>query len=175
MMWALWHARQNAIHEDCFQSPMATHMFVQSFLQVLKSSKEKKPTRAVATAVRCSPCWLPPQAGECKVNVDAAVAKTANKEEAVRAVCRSYAGDYLGASVIVFEGITDPGCLEALACREALALALASDCLAVVKGLHDPYLELSINILVEIKDTARARGGVSFRLEGRKMNKEAHA
>jgi hypothetical protein len=73
--------------------------------------------------------------------------------------------------------------LEALACREALALVadlnlgditVASDCLEVVKGLHDQYLGLSSHILVEIKDTARARGGVCFRHEGRKMNTEAH-
>jgi ribonuclease HI len=181
-MWALWHARRKAIHEDCFQSPMAMHMFVQSFLQDLLSSEEKKPTRVGAAAMRCALGWLPPQAGECKMNVDAAVAKTANKG-VVGAVCRSYDGGYLGASVIVFEGITNPAFLEALACREALALAadlnlgditVASDCLEVVKGLHDQYLGLSSHILVEIKDTARARGGVCFRHEGRKMNTEAH-
>ena len=50
---------------------------------------------------------------------------------------------------MVFEGITDPVCLEALACREALDVAddllltsiqVASDCLEVVKGLHGSTL-----------------------------------
>jgi hypothetical protein len=76
-------------------------MFVQSFLKDLLSSKEKKPTRVGAATVRCAPGWLPPQAGECKMNVDAAVAKMANKG-VVGVVCRSYEGGYLGASVIVF-------------------------------------------------------------------------
>jgi hypothetical protein len=46
--------------------------------------------------------------------------------------------------VVVFYNITDPGCLEALMCREALALAVdldvdevmvATNCLEVVQGL----------------------------------------
>jgi hypothetical protein len=27
-MWAIWHAKQKAIHEDHYQSPMATMAFV---------------------------------------------------------------------------------------------------------------------------------------------------
>jgi hypothetical protein len=32
-LWALWHARRKLIHEEIHQSPMATHQFVESFLQ----------------------------------------------------------------------------------------------------------------------------------------------
>ena len=64
-------------------------------------------------------------------------------------ICRAHDGMYLGASVVVFDGVTHPGCLEALACREALALAMdlhvgevvvATDCLEVVKGLQGDNL-----------------------------------
>jgi hypothetical protein len=45
----------------------------------------------------------------------------------------------------VVDGVTDPGCFEAMASREALALAadllvgkmtVASDCLEVIKGIY---------------------------------------
>jgi hypothetical protein len=42
-------------------------------------------------------------------------------------VCRSRDGVYQGALVVVFYDITDPGCLEALTCREVLALAVDLD------------------------------------------------
>jgi len=50
------------------------------------------------------------------------VSKTENRGAAA-AFCRDNDGTYLGASAVVFVGITDPATLEALACREALALA----------------------------------------------------
>jgi hypothetical protein len=52
---------------------------------------------------------------------------------AVAVVCRSREGEYLGASALVVQGIADPGILEALACREALALA---PCHWIVCRLH---------------------------------------
>jgi hypothetical protein len=30
-LWAIWHARQKAIHEQIFQSPLSVHHFVDSF------------------------------------------------------------------------------------------------------------------------------------------------
>jgi hypothetical protein len=42
---------------------------------------------------------------------------------AIGAMCISIEGVYLGALALVFDGITNPGCLEALARREALDLA----------------------------------------------------
>lgn len=57
-----------------------------------------------------------------KVNVDAAVSKTENRGVAA-ALCRDSNGIYLGSSAVIFEGISDPACLEALACREGLALS----------------------------------------------------
>jgi hypothetical protein len=77
----------------------------------------------------------------------------------------------------------DPGCLEALACREALALAadllveritVASDCLDVIKELHGQHLGAYSHILLEMKETVEHRGGASFHHEGRRCNIEAH-
>ena len=84
---------------------------------------------------------------------------------------------------MVYEGITDPGCLEALACREALDVAddlllgsihVASDCLQVVKGLHDDYCGIYGSILLDIKERSRQRGLTFFHHEGRETNVEAH-
>jgi hypothetical protein len=53
---------------------------------------------------------------------------------------------FLGASAVVFDGITSPGILKVLACREGIAVAddldvgpmhLATDCLNVVNDLCD--------------------------------------
>jgi hypothetical protein len=57
-----------------------------------------------------------------KLNVDGAVAKSTTKG-AVGVVCRNDQGVFVGASTIVFDGVTNPIILEAYACREALDLA----------------------------------------------------
>jgi hypothetical protein len=87
--------------------------------------------------------WIPPPSAIAKINVDAAVSR--NDERGVGAAfCRDNTRNYLGASVIVFSGITDPATLKSLACREALALAkdlginriyVASNCKTVVSDI----------------------------------------
>ena len=91
------------------------------------------------------PGWIPPPPGFGKINVDAALAKNATKFT-MAVVARGEAGNFLGASALVMEGITDPEMAEAMACREGMALAsdlvlqkfkLASDCLNVVRNLRN--------------------------------------
>jgi len=62
-------------------------------------------------------------------------------------VARDATGAFLGASVVVWQGYDDPEILEAMACREGLALAsdlhlgkirMASDCLHVVRSIDAP-------------------------------------
>ncbi|KAK1610245.1 hypothetical protein QYE76_033918 [Lolium multiflorum] len=125
---------------------------------------------------------IAPSQGRVKVNVDAAVAKTSTKG-AVGAVCRSFEGLYLGASATVYEGVTSPGILEALACREGLdvaddlgvdAIQVASDCLDVLKGLQGVNLGEYGSILMEIQARASSRGDTAFGHERREHNVEAH-
>ena len=68
-------------------------------------------------------------------------------------------GKYLGASAVRHTGINDPATLEALACREALSLALdlslshvlvASDCKEVVADIHKGTGGLYASIVKEI-------------------------
>jgi hypothetical protein len=53
-----------------------------------------------------------------KINVDAAISKSE-----LGILCRGADGAFLGAFAVVVAGISDPTTLEAMACREALALA----------------------------------------------------
>ncbi|KAE8792648.1 hypothetical protein D1007_32759 [Hordeum vulgare] len=143
-LWAIWWARRRAIHEQEFQSPLSTHLFIQCYLSELrglpaKNHQHGRPARTLR------PRWIPPATGETKMNVDGAVAKSSNTG-AVRVICRSDQGGFLGASAVVIPGMIDPEVLEAHACTEAIALAedmmvsrvrIASDYLRVVDELKE--------------------------------------
>ena len=67
---------------------------------------------------------------------------------------------HCGQTCWVLQGISDPAVLEALACREALALAsdlhvrkikVASDCLEVINSMQTSYVGKFSVILKEIK------------------------
>ena len=89
--------------------------------------------------------WQTPAIGSAKIYVDGGVNRGENKG-AVSAVCRDSSGTFLGASSVVFEGLTQPAILEAIACNEALSLALdlnlsklkiATYCLQVVRNIQE--------------------------------------
>ena len=68
--------------------------------------------------------WRPPPAvGWVKMNVDAALSRNGERE-ALAVVSRDHIGFSLGAPALVCESVTDPEILEAMACCEALSLAL---------------------------------------------------
>jgi hypothetical protein len=170
-LWAIWHARRKAIHEDSFQSPLSTHCFIDSFIRELDQMKKPKPAR-----------WIPPPPGMAKLNVDAGVSRSGSCGS-VAVVARSEAGEYLGASAVLFHGLVDPEILEALAVREGLNLAqdlklprmmIASDCLRVVNALHEANLGVYSHIISEIQFGARGFVEAMFSHEGRSSNKEAH-
>jgi ribonuclease HI len=106
-----------------------------------------------------------------KVNVDAALSNNGGTA-AVAAVARDADGAFLGASAVASRGVTDPETMEALACREGLALALdlnvrrlrlASDCANVVRAIK---LFQSVEFVFERRSSNKdahnlARGSVS--------------
>jgi ribonuclease HI len=59
---------------------------------------------------------------EKKINVDGAVARNGD-HGAISAVCRDDHGRFVGSSTQTIKGVSDPACLEAMACTEALTLA----------------------------------------------------
>ena len=38
-LWAIWHARRKAIHENIFQSPLSIHCFVDKYIAELEQTK----------------------------------------------------------------------------------------------------------------------------------------
>jgi hypothetical protein len=120
-LWAIWYARRKIIHEEEFQSPLLTHLFIERYLQDLSiiGSSNKMEGRGKGTE---HPRWIKPEAGCAKLNVDAALSKS-RPGGAVGVVCRGEDGSFLGASSLTINGVSDPAILDALACREAIALA----------------------------------------------------
>jgi ribonuclease HI len=81
------------------------------------------------------------------------------------------------------QGVVDPTVLEAMACREALALAadlqltrikVACDCLEIIKSMEGNYLGKFSVILQEIRRRAGDFASVLFVHERRSSNLEAH-
>ena len=178
-MWAIWYAKWKIIHENNYQSPLSTHCFVERFLADLAESKpvqkEWKPAQAK------QPGWIPPPPGFGKINVDAALAKNTTKFT-MAAVVRDEAGNFLGASALVMEGITDPEMAEAMACREGMVLTsdlvlqkfkLASDCRNVVRNLQGTAMGAYGHIIREIKARAEDFTEVRFTHEGRDAHRLA--
>uniref|UniRef100_A0A8R7U541 RNase H type-1 domain-containing protein n=1 Tax=Triticum urartu TaxID=4572 RepID=A0A8R7U541_TRIUA len=99
------------------------------------------------------------------------------------AVCRDDAGNYLGSSSLVIEGQTDPATLEAIACREALALAedlllhdfiISSDCKQVVEDINRGNQGRYGSVITEIR-LRLLNFDCNFIFEGRATNGEAHS
>jgi hypothetical protein len=85
---------------------------------------------------------------------------------------------------MVIDGLTDPSSLEALACNEAISLAMdmdvrkcviASDCLEVIMNIQKQSLCAYSSVLKEIKARSTLFQEVVFKHEGRESNCEAHA
>ena len=136
-------------------------------LSVVQSKMNNKvQARQVETNVQQ---WIPSPAGWTKVNVDGALGKLDDKA-AVAAVARSCEGEFLGASSVVFIGISDAETVEALAIREALSLAddlltrrvkVASDCLRVINTMNEDSKPVYYHITQEIKARGIMLAGLS--------------
>jgi hypothetical protein len=105
-------------------------------------------------------------------NVDGAVAQSGDK------------GNYVAASAMVIDCLTDPSSLEALVGNEATSLsidmgvqkcAIASDCLEVIMNLQKQSLCAYSLVLKEIKARSTLFYEVIFKHEDRESNCEAHA
>jgi hypothetical protein len=148
-LWAIWHAHRKALHEVNFQSPLSTLSFINWFIYDLEI--QKMPAAPKQGGAMAAPRWIASPAGVSKINVNAALSKN-NRLATVAAIAR------------------DPEILEAVACREGMALAsdlylarvkLASDCANVIRRINGgdtlgPYGQL-------IQETTAASGDfVSF-------------
>jgi hypothetical protein len=107
----------------------------------------------------------------------------ASDHSAAFAVARDEARIFLGASVLVMDGITSPEAIETIACREVLVLALdlllhkfrvVCDCINAVKSVHIEGMGLYGPIVKEIKTTKATFLHVEFVHERRSSNVDAH-
>ncbi|KAI5009829.1 hypothetical protein ZWY2020_011966 [Hordeum vulgare] len=181
-LWAIWRARRKAIYEHIFHSPLSTHHFINSYLADLEAVEKLgilAPT--VRTPTHRPRGWQQPSASLSKINADAAMSRN-QRSGTVATVCRSHEGLFLGASIIVFGGTHDPPTLEALAVREALALAkdlnlqeihVASDCKVVVDDIKQQNRATYGAIIHEIIEYGSFISCI-FVHEFRSLNLEAH-
>jgi ribonuclease HI len=180
-LWAIWWARRKAIHEEEFQSPLSTFLSIQNYISEIEWEK-KEPAKPGASRNKDAK-WLPPDVGFCKINVDGAVAKSCVRG-AVGAVCRDERGRFLGASAVVYAGVTDPTMLEAYACKEALELVedlsqhklmIASDCLNVINDIRAKFYKgYYCMILRDIEQRRVSFQATKYGHEQREANGEAH-
>jgi hypothetical protein len=172
-LWAIWFARLRLIHDGEQQSPLSTFLFVRRFIDDL--TVPPAPMLAVRSGdvMGLIPKWLAPPEGYVKINVDAATSKTGGGG-VVAAVCRSGTGEYMGVSALTISDIGSFAALEALACREALALAqdlnvrsvcIATNCLEVANNIERPYFGEYGMVIQKIKETMSLFMAVSFRHE----------
>jgi ribonuclease HI len=117
-----------------------------------------------------------------KINVDAALAKNSAKVAAA-AVARDFNGKFLGALAVVLEGRMEPDTVEAIACKEGLALAsdlvlrdfrLACDNVGVIRSIQEGSMGLYGHVVQEIRARSREFNFVDFVHEGRQSNVDAH-
>lgn len=175
------------MYEGIYQSPRQTHSFITNYLLDLRSPSKPIPGRIHAMAgIDPRPStehrWIPPPDDHAKLNVDGAV-DTQGQRGAIAAACRDRDGLFLGSSVVVFAGITDPKTLEVFAAREALALAadlnlqsihIASDCEWVIKDIKHDSAGLQGAIIREINISRKAFTSCNFSHERRVFNFEPH-
>jgi hypothetical protein len=110
-LWAIWHARQKAIHENIFQSPLSTHYFVERFISELEMTLPSP-----SNLQRGKP--LGPGGSHLQqVMQKLMLARTSKNSNmvAVAAVARDAGGLFLGASAVVLKGITEAEIVESLA------------------------------------------------------------
>jgi ribonuclease HI len=124
----------------------------------------------------------PPPARVMKLNVDAAISRNTLKS-ASAVVARDDKGTFLGASVMVRFGITDPETMEIMACNKGMALAadlllskirLACDNISAIRNIYDGGLNPYGQIVREIKASASSFVSCDFVHENRASNTDAY-
>ncbi|XBI57913.1 hypothetical protein VPH35_039223 [Triticum aestivum] len=181
-LWAIWTARRKAIHEQIFQTPQATHLFVRNFIQELNVLTDSRARRISERAAgdqdaRQPFCQKAPPEGCAKIHVDARV--RARRGGSAAAVCRDQNGNYLGSLALVIAGLKDPLILETIAWRETLALAenlnlhnvaIASDSKQAISDINKTSLGKNGSVVKEI--LRRGWGSHVFEISGYSQHRD---
>jgi hypothetical protein len=84
-----------------------------------------------------------------KVNVDVALSKNTSIASAA-AIVKDEEGRFMGAPALVLQGIIDAKVMESIVCRKGMDLALASDCLNVMKSIQQGDLGIYGQVIRKI-------------------------
>ncbi|KAI5009183.1 hypothetical protein ZWY2020_010231 [Hordeum vulgare] len=153
------------------------------YIHEIEDANPRRVSGGSSSAAQPRTRWLPPLKGTTKIRVDGAVSRDGNFGS-FSVICRNSSGVFLGASAIKIHGVSDPTTQEALACREALALAadldlhrilIASDYQRVVNDINNVTGGVYASISREIKDTSDSFDSCTFIFEGRTTNIESHS
>jgi hypothetical protein len=183
MLWDIWWERRKAIHDHQFQNPFSTLCFMNNYLEELEVFLRKSMSSDghIRTGAEKNNEWTPSPFGFAKICVDAGLSRQGNKG-AVAAICMDESGRYIGSSVVVYEGF-NPASLEAIACNEAISLALdlnerrvmvSSDCLEVINNLKANALCRYATILHEIDHRKELLQDAVFSHERRDLVWDVH-
>ena len=149
ILWEVWLRRNKWVFE---QKKIMVEEVVRKAINLVgefnaASEKKKMQTQAKANE---QTRWKPPDAGQYKVNSDAAVFDDGTM--GCEAVMRDDQGDVMAATDMLLDGRFEIDEAEALAARHALQIALEaglrnlileSDCLKLVNHLKDGVVEVS--------------------------------
>lgn len=154
-------------------------MLMYSFSIMHHASVPNAPARSAAPQ---SSMWKAPLIGLVKINVDGGLSID-TLAGAMTAVCRNHNGMFLGSSALAIPGVLNPAVLEAIACREALALdedlslqdfVVACDCKPVVYDIRDGTGRAYLTMVRELSLHSINFNICSFIFESRSSNVDAH-
>ena len=80
IIWAIWSAKRKVVYEDIHQSPLSTHLFIQSYFADFHTLR-KPLVGGGSTSAQRATHWIAPRANMMKINVDTAVAGRSGWEQ----------------------------------------------------------------------------------------------
>lgn len=140
---------------------------------------QARPASSMSVVV---PRWRPPPEECTKLNVNPGISHDHDVGAAV-AICRDRDGTYLGSLVLVIRSLLDLATVEAIACREALALAddlgirhpfVAPDCKLAVDYIQKGRRGNCEGTIKETRDQENTFISCNFIHESRDLNIDAH-
>ncbi|GMJ14222.1 hypothetical protein HRI_005091400 [Hibiscus trionum] len=179
--WAIWYARNKAVHDDLKTIVQESIAFIQAYIleqETFQTAVQPQPRNK-------SQQWSPPQGNLIKVNFDAAYC-THSKISTSGVICRNNAGLIMGACSMQHTHVCNAFLAEALSCRDAVTFALdmrfdrvifEGDSLSVIKKLRSKDEDLSqLRVLInDIKQATFNLRDATFTHVRREGNLAAHA
>ncbi|KAK8545753.1 hypothetical protein V6N12_026575 [Hibiscus sabdariffa] len=179
--WFVWYSRNKLVHEGYKSSIYEIISFVSAFIREQDSICVLKGTTRPSVISH----WMAPPSPAIKINFDSAF----NQHDSLAvsgALGRNSEGLIMAACAIPHSNVPDSFVAEALACQQAVLLAMdvglsnviiEGDSLTVIKKINAGSHDRSViaPIIVDIKELAKNFSAISFRFVRREANKVVHA